>query len=91
MGFMDENDPLFQKFVGLCQDILKTDKKTRMELGRAPIDFSRTSAPDKEEDDEPIRRYRVSNDFNNYGYTDDDKFGGFGGGSFGGGGAGSDF
>ena len=92
MGFMDENDPLFQKFVGLCQDILKTDKKTRMELGRAPIDFSRTSAPDKEEDDDtPIRRYRVYNDFNNDGYTDDDKFGGFGGGSFGGGGAGSDF
>ena len=34
---------------------------------------------------------RVHNDFNNDGYTDDDKFGGFGGGSFGGGGAGSDF
>lgn len=91
MGFMDENDPLFQKFVKLCHNILKTDKRTRIELERPPIDFSRTSAPDKEEDDEPIRRYRVYNDFDNDGYTDDDKFGGFGGGSFGGGGAGSDF
>jgi uncharacterized membrane protein YgcG len=90
MGFMDDNDPLFQKFVGLCQDILKSDKKTGTELELAPIDFSRTSPPDKEED-EPIRRYRVYNDFNNDGYTDDNKFGGFGGGSFGGGGSGSDF
>ena len=87
---MDDNDPLFQKFVGLCQDILKSDKKTGTELELAPIDFSRTSPPDKEED-EPIRRYRVYNDFNNDGYTDDNKFGGFGGGSFGGGGSGSDF
>ena len=92
MRFMDDNDPLFQKFVKLCHNILKTDKRTRIELERPPIDFSRTSAPDKEEDDDtPIRRYRVYNDFNNDGYTDDDKFGGFGGGSFGGGGAGSDF
>lgn len=93
MSFMDENDPLFQKFVKLCHNILKTDKRTRIELERPPIDFSRTSAPDKEEDDEPIRRYRSSNDSNSYGYTDDDdnKFDGFGGGSFGGGGAGSDF
>jgi hypothetical protein len=91
MGFMDENDPLFQKFVSLCQNIFKTDKKLRMELSRKPIDFSRTSPPDKEEDDEPIRRYRVYNDFDNDGYTDDNKFGGFGGGSFGGGGGGSDF
>ena len=93
MSFMDNNDPLFQKFVKLCHNILKTDKRTRIELERPPIDFSRTSPPDKEEDDTPIRRYRVYNDFNNDGYTDDDndKFDGFGGGSFGGGGAGSDF
>lgn len=94
MSFMDDNDPLFQKFVKLCHNILKTDKRTRIELERPPIDFSRTSSPDKEEDDDtPIRRYRVYNDFNNDGYTDDDndKFDGFGGGSFGGGGAGSDF
>jgi len=90
MGFMDENNPLFQKFVGLCKNIFETDKKLHMELEKTQINLSRVS-PHKKKEDEPIPRYGVYYDFDDDDYTNNNGFGGFGGGSFGGGGAGSDF
>jgi uncharacterized membrane protein YgcG len=92
MGFMDENNPLFKKFVGLCNNIFETDKKLRMELEKSPINLSRISPHNKKED-ETTPRYGVyyDSDDDDDDYTNNNGFGGFGGGSFGGGGAGSDF